>query len=176
MTDFDALLEQIRLARNDGHAAQARLAAETAVAAARASDDRSALARALCALGTCARDQRDTTVAESCYAEATALYRALGDDDRAAHALRHFADVLANAGRFAEAAPIYDEVLALYDGLQLAAPLDVANALRSCGICYERTQRNADAHAAWSRAHVLYERAGIAAGVEESARRIRTLS
>jgi tetratricopeptide (TPR) repeat protein len=175
MIDLDTSLERIRLARNDGRSEEARQEAEAAVAATRASEDRTAVARALCALGGCARDQRDTEVAKRCYAEATERYRAIGDGDRAAHALRHLADVFAGAGSFSEAEPLYREVLSLYDTLPKAAPLDVANALRSSAICYERTSRTSSARSAWLRARALYEVAGIAAGVEESARRLQAL-
>ncbi len=65
---------------------------------------------------------------------AVALWRELGDAAPLAHAVRHIADMLVEAGRAGEASEPIAEMLALYRQAGDAPPLDVANALRSAAI------------------------------------------
>lgn len=62
---------------------------------------------------------------------AIAIRRGNGDVAGLAHALRHLADILIEANQPDEAKPYLDEALSLYASLPDAAPLDIANAMRS---------------------------------------------
>ena len=62
---------------------------------------------------------------------AIALYRGAEDQERLAHALRHLADIFLDAGKVSDAEKPLSEALELYAALPDAAPLDIANAMRS---------------------------------------------
>lgn len=61
---------------------------------------------------------------------AVVLLREAGDDARLAHALRHQAEMLIEAGQPHEAKPVIDEVRTLHATRPPADPLEAANTLR----------------------------------------------
>jgi tetratricopeptide (TPR) repeat protein len=86
-----------------------------------------------------------------------------------AHALRHLADMLCEAGAHDEAAPLFEEALAYYTG---SNALDAANALRGAAVNAGRRGDVAAARAHSTRARDLYAALGIEAGVAEATRRL----
>ncbi len=100
------------------------------------------------------------------YRQAAALARHRGEPALLAHALRHVADIAAEQGAPAAALEAGREAVALYRGLP-AAPLDLANALRTEALALRGLAREADAATIWREARALYELAGVPAGVEE---------
>lgn len=88
---------------------------------------------------------------------AIALLRGTDDALALAHALRHLADMLIEAGDPAEAAPAITEMLALYGAAPDAPPLDVANALRSAALQAEAIHDSDTAWIFWIQARARYE-------------------
>jgi tetratricopeptide (TPR) repeat protein len=116
---------------------------------------------------------------------AVALLRDLGDPAALAHAVRHIADMLVEAGRAGEASEPIGEMLALYRQTRDAPPLDIANALRSAAVHAEAIGDSDSAEAFWLQARQRYSllddmfeqltgRPGNP-GVEEADRRINAL-
>ena len=105
--------------------------------------------------------------------EAVALLREDDDPARLAHAIRHVADILREAGDAAGASAPTAEMLALYRGLEDAPLLDLANAIRSAALQAEAAGQP-DA-ALWREARDHYEACGIGPGVAEAERRIAAL-
>ena len=103
------------------------------------------------------------------YRRASEAFRMAGDTAGEAHALRHAADVLSEMGSLEEADDVYRETLELYRTHD-SKPLDLANAVRAYAVLLDK--RGDDAGALWTRALELYERIGIAAGVEECRQRL----
>ncbi|MDH7975763.1 hypothetical protein QH494_26550 [Sphingomonas sp. AR_OL41] len=87
---------------------------------------------------------------------AVALWRDVGDSARLAHAVRHIADLLVEAGRAAEASEPIAEMIALYARLADAPPLDIANALRSAAVQAEAIGDSDTAEAFWLKARQRY--------------------
>ena len=116
---------------------------------------------------------------------AVALWRELGDPAPLAHAVRHIADILVEAGRADEARAPIAEMLALYRQARDAPPLDVANALRSAAVQAEVIGDGDTAEAFWLQARQRYaalddlfeQMTGQPGnpGVEEADRRINAL-
>ena len=116
---------------------------------------------------------------------AVALWRELGQPAPLAHAIRHIADILIEAGRAGEASEPIAEMLGLYRQANDAPPLDVANALRSAAVHAEAIGDGDSAEAFWLQARQRY--AALDAlfeqltgqpgnpGVEEADRRINAL-
>ncbi|MES2044771.1 MAG: hypothetical protein V4475_12935 [Pseudomonadota bacterium] len=116
---------------------------------------------------------------------AVALWRELGDAAPLAHAVRHIADMLVEAGRAGEASEPIAEMLALYRQAGDAPPLDVANALRSAAVHAEAIGDSDSAEAFWLKARQRYAALDELfekltgqpgnPGVEEADRRINAL-
>ena len=109
------------------------------------------------------------------YTEAAKEARRLGDSLVLAHRLRHIGDIFQDAGRDVEAAPYYDEALALYRSRPDAPILDLANMLRPLAMLKEKAGARGEAAALWAEAGPLYEAAGVEIGAKESARRLALL-
>jgi tetratricopeptide (TPR) repeat protein len=88
---------------------------------------------------------------------AVALLRDTEDVPALAHAVRHVADILVEAGQPDEAGPAITEMLALYRAAPDAPPLDVADALRSAALQAEAIQDSDTAWIFWIQARARYE-------------------
>ncbi|MFA5966036.1 MAG: hypothetical protein WC804_18620 [Sphingomonas sp.] len=87
---------------------------------------------------------------------AVALWREVGDTASLAHAVRHIADMLVEAGRASEASQPIAEMIALYARCRDAPPLDIANALRSAAVQAEAIGDSDTAEAFWLKARQRY--------------------
>jgi tetratricopeptide (TPR) repeat protein len=175
MTDATALLNRAHKARLDHSPEQARALLREAVEQSRAADDPHALGRALAKLGQIERDMGDTDTALDHYREAASIARAEDDALGLAHRLRHIADIHRNEDRLDLAEPSYDEALAIYRSREGAPPLDLANTVRPMAMLKEKQGWTGEAAALWAEAKALYARAGVEAGVAESAARLKAL-
>ncbi|MCY3699535.1 MAG: tetratricopeptide repeat protein [Gemmatimonadetes bacterium] len=148
---------------------------KAAVALARRGEDPLALARALHGQANVERDRGEARAAVALYLEAVPLCRQ-GDDPLVfAHTVRHLGDVLRELGDLTKAARCYAESLAVYRADPAAPPLDVANAVRSAAILCEAQDDPDQARLLWTEARDLYRRAGVEAGISESATRLERL-
>ena len=93
-----------------------------------------------------------------------------------AHTARHPGDVYRENGHSELARPCYEEALALYRAHPEAAPLDVANAIRSMAVLKHDSDERPAARALWIEARELYAAEGIDAGVAECDRRLGQLA
>ena len=109
------------------------------------------------------------------YTEAIAILRGENVPLKLAHTIRHLGDIYRHLERYDEAGECYDEALALYRGHPGSDPLDLANALRGAALLMEKKGEIERAVAMWLEAKDLYQQANVAAGVEESARRVAAL-
>jgi tetratricopeptide (TPR) repeat protein len=134
------------------------------------------LIRALGALAHVVRDAGEHDRALPLCEEAVALSREEAEPLLLAHTIRHLGDLHRSVSRLDAAARCYDEALALYRRADAPDPLDFANALRPAAILKEHQGDTVAARQLWADAHRLYGVAGIQAGVEESARRLRMLT
>jgi tetratricopeptide (TPR) repeat protein len=115
--------------------------------------------------------RRDGAMARSCYEEAVALFREVGEPLVLAHVIRHLGDVYHEQGCPELAEPCYHEALAFYRSHERGSSLDLANAIRSLAVLrWEQTR------ALWEEARGLYTTLNIEAGVKESTTRAATLS
>ena len=73
--------------------------------------------------------------------------RAHGSPSRLAHTLRHLGDVYRETRHTDRARACYDEALALYRSYPEAAPLDLANAIRSVAVLQQASGNRAAARA-----------------------------
>ena len=89
--------------------------------------------------------------------------------------MRHLGDVLRQLGDLTKAERCYAEALAAYRADPAAPPLDAANAVRSAAILSEARDEPDQARQLWREALDLYRRAGIEAGVSESASHLERL-
>lgn len=103
------------------------------------------------------RDAGDHYEALSRQRRAVALLRDTDDVPALAHAIRHVADILIEAGRGEEAGAAITEMLALYRAAPDAPPLDVANALRSAALQAEAIQDSDTAWIFWIQARARYD-------------------
>jgi tetratricopeptide (TPR) repeat protein len=132
--------------------------------------DRLARAQELRQRGESAR-RRDAATARSCYEEAVALFREVGEPLVLAHVIRHLGDVYHEQQCPELAEPCYREALGLYRSHEGGSSLDLANAIRSLAVLrWEQTK------ALWEEARDLYSTLNIEAGVKESATRVAALS
>ena len=118
--------------------------------------DKRQQAKAYAAAAQRLRDAGDFYDAQLQQRRAVALFRDAGDRAALAHAIRHLADILVADGRAGEAAESITEMLTLYRGAPDAAPLDVANALRSAAVQAEAIGDNETARAFWIQAREHY--------------------
>lgn len=102
------------------------------------------------------RDTGDLYEAMTRQRRAVALLRDLGDTAGLAHAVRHVADMLVEAGRADEAGTAITEMLGLYREIPDAAPLDIANALRSAALQAEAINDSDTAWIFWIQARARY--------------------
>jgi len=159
--------------RNRDHTAAVRFA-ELAAEVARQTQDQNGLGAALEALGRLRRDQRDLDAASKLYGEAAEIARHGDDPSALAHRLRHIGDIAVERGELARAEDCYDEAGKLFDGRE-TAQLDRANFLRSLALLKEKQGTKEAAAQLWAEARALYSATGIAAGVQESDRRLALL-
>ena len=122
------------------------------------------------------RNLRDLDTSLKLYRQASRVYRDLGNPLKAAHTMRHAADILLEQKRQDEAAPLYAEALEIYRGQEDTPPLDLANAIRGFALLKEGVGDRTQALSLWREARDLYELNGIQAGVSESNRRMGLLS
>ena len=132
--------------------------------------------KALAIQGSAARGEGRIDVAIELYSRAADHARQAGDMLAVAHRLRHIGDMHQDAGRNAEAAPYYDEALAIYRGRPDRRGLDLANLLRPLAMLKEKAGDTSEAAALWAEAGALYAEAGVEVGAKESARRLALLA
>ena len=94
---------------------------------------------------------------------------------RLAHAIRHVADIERGLGNVAKAGPCYEEALAIYRADEETPALELANAIRGYALLTGESGDTEKAKYLWYEAQALYEKAGVAAGVEGSQRQIAYL-
>lgn len=133
-------------------------------------------ARALAALGQIERDLGDSANALRLYEEVAAIHRAEGNALRLAHTVRHVADIHRHEHRFDLAEPCYHQALDIYRGNAETPPLDLANAIRGLALLKTETGAIEEAQRLWMEARDLYKAVNVAAGVEESTRRLADLA
>jgi tetratricopeptide (TPR) repeat protein len=170
------LIDRATAAQHDRRLADAKSAWTAAIDLLRNGDDQLTLGRALRSLAEVDRKLHDDEAARAHYEEAVALYRQLDDPLALAHSVRHLGDVYRHAHELALAEPCYREALALYRAHPEAAPLDVANAIRSMAVLKSETGAVQAARELWEEAKQLYTATGIEAGVAESSRRLTQLT
>jgi hypothetical protein len=125
-SDFNALIARAKLAHDQGDLPRARAAAEQALAAAGADDER---ARALKLIGEQAAGQRDTQVAQVDYGQALAILERLASADPSqrnqadlAGVLKDKGDLQVALGDLAGAEAAYERSLAIHQRLADANP------------------------------------------------------
>ncbi len=121
-----------------------------------------------------ARRAGDRESALDGYTQAVKAWEDAGEALKAAHALRHAAELLVELGRAAEAEQSIGVVLAVYRERGVGG-LELANALRVAGLAHEAAGDFAGARESWMAARGLYEGAGVTAGVVEADRRVAGL-
>jgi tetratricopeptide (TPR) repeat protein len=132
--------------------------------------------KALAIQGSAARNEGRIDVAIALYGLAADHARQQGDMLAVAHRLRHIGDICQDAGRDAEAAPYYEEALALYRGRPDTPVLQLANLLRPLAMLKEKAGDTAEAAALWAEAGSHSGPAGVEVGARESARRLALLT
>ena len=132
-------------------------------------------ARALTAAAKAARDAGRLEEAIALQRRALGLLGE-GDPGAHAHALRHLADMLSDAGDAAGAAPLYAEVLAHHGTADRS--LDAANAVRGAALNAGRLGDMAEARRLWCEARDRYAQLGdaLAPGVAEAEARLAAIS
>ena len=143
------------------------------ISALRQSGDRLRLANALRKLGEMERSLPETDGGVAAYREAVEILRQDERGLRLAHTVRHLGDVYRHAGRLDDAEECYAEALRIYRAHPEVSDLELANALRSAAILKEKTGGRDAAAAFWQEAKSRYQSEGVAAGVEESSRRLK---
>lgn len=171
----ESLIRRGMAARRDDRPDDAMRHMKAAVALARFGNDPLALARALHGQANVERDRGEVRAALDLYLEAVPLCRQGDDPLVLAHTARHLGDVLREMGDLEAAGRCYGEALALYRADPDAPPLDVANAVRPAAILCEALGEDDQARALWREAGGLYRRAGVEAGVSESAAHLEQL-
>ena len=174
--DARRLIQQAFQARRENRPEDAKRDLMEAVELCRQAGPRQELATALVALGQIERDMHSNDAALLFYQEAIAIYRAEGQALKLAHAIRHVGDIQRHETRYEFADAAYAEALTLYRKHPEASRLDLANALRGMAILKQQTGRTQEARALWQEAGDLYAAVDVAAGVAESARRLKELA
>jgi tetratricopeptide (TPR) repeat protein len=121
------------------------------------------------------RNLQDLNTSLKLYRQASRVYRDLDSPLKAAHTMRHAADILREQKKLDEAGPLYAEALEIYRRHK-DTPLDLANAIRGFALLKEDVGDRTEALRLWREARDLYELSGIEAGVLESSRRIGLLA
>lgn len=172
---IDQLVRQATEAQQQRRFHDAKSCWSNAVELMRGEADELALARALRALGETERKLRDPAARQH-YEEAVARYRLTPDSLGFAHTLRHLGDLYHESGEPALAEPCYREALAVYEKHPTAAPLDMANALRSTAVLQTGLGNCDRARQLWEDARQLYASSGVQAGVAESSTQLARLA
>jgi tetratricopeptide (TPR) repeat protein len=167
MFDPEPLLALGHEARREMRLEDARDLFAQAVAECRWGADPKLLARALKAQGQTERDLKRTMTALECYRHAASIEKGLGDELAWAHTMRHIADMLRERKEYAQAEPIYTDVLEICRGHSAARVLDHANALRGMALLKDAAGTPEEALLMWRAARCLYEQAGVEAGIDE---------
>lgn len=144
-------------ARRERRLADAAAAFSEAVEAFRSSGDRERLAHAISRQAQIARDAQDMVLALRFQQEALTLARDFAGQAVLAHYLRHLADILQQMGQPAAAAPLYREMMELYDGAPDSPSLEIANAARSIASNTEALGDRAAALTLWREVKSRYE-------------------
>ncbi|TFW16161.1 hypothetical protein E4L96_16690 [Massilia arenosa] len=129
----------------------------------------------LIAQAKAARAARDLARAAVLYGAAVQCLRHAGEADQLAHTLRHFGDVLLDAGDAAAALAPLEEALHLRRADDAVDPLELANTLRPLALAYGALHRDADCIATWREARDLYAVRGIRPGIDEANRALSRL-
>jgi tetratricopeptide (TPR) repeat protein len=172
---FNELITQGYEARRAHRLTDAQKAFADAVTLAGQSGEHAELAQALTGLGQIKRDLKENDAALAHYEKAVEIYRQQDNPLRLAHTIRHVADILRVEARLQEAQPLYEEALKVYRGQDGTPPLDLANALRGFALLKEQVGARQESQRLWREARSLYAAVEVAAGVEESDRRIALL-
>jgi tetratricopeptide (TPR) repeat protein len=122
-----------------------------------------------------AHKQRLTGEALVLYAQAAEASRREGELMRWAHSLRHAAELALQMGEVDDARRDIGAVVSFYK-VRDVADLEMANALRVAGLAGQAAGDFEGATASWKQALGLYERVGVAEGVAEAYRRIRSMA
>ncbi len=133
------------------------------------------LARALRGLGEIERKLHALEAARQHYEEAVGLSRGLSDPLVFAHTIRHLGDVYYESHLPERAEPCYREALQVYRAQPEAAPLDLANAIRSLAVLKSELAERHEARKLWEEARELYASVGVEAGIAESSARLARL-
>jgi tetratricopeptide (TPR) repeat protein len=164
------------VAQQESRLADARSEWRLAVELSREQDDRPQLARALRSLGEVERKLHDRSAARLHYEEAVALYRGLSEPLALAHTVRHLGDLYCESSLPELAQSCYHEAIEVYRAHPEAAPLDVANAIRSTAVLASERGETVRARKLWQEARELYRVAGIQEGIAESSARLAGLA
>jgi hypothetical protein len=157
IAEAEDALRRGETARRDKRLADADDAFAHAVALLREADDPARLANALSRQAQVAMDLHDYRNARTSQDEAVALTRRAGGSSSLPHSIRHLADILRAGGEPAAAAPLYAEMMALYEGAPNTPPLEMANAVRSCACNAQALGDRVAALALWRDARARYE-------------------
>ncbi|MGA8742357.1 MAG: tetratricopeptide repeat protein [Terracidiphilus sp.] len=171
----ELLLERGRIAKRERRLEDAMDLFRRALTESSAGDNRALCATLLEELAYVERNLRELEAAEAHYRASAEIYRSLGNPLKAAHTVRHAADILREQNKPEQAASLYAESLAIYRTHKETSPLDLANAIRGFALLKEKTGDLEQAFRLWSEASELYGLTGIDAGVSECRARIESL-
>lgn len=172
----ESLLEQGCNAKSERRPEDARNAFREALAECHGDEDGPLVATLYEELAYVERNLRDLESAERNYRKASELYRGLDNLLKAAHTMRHAADILREQNMRDESALLYAEALETYRKHRETLPLDLANAIRGFALLKEDQKDREQALCLWQEAGKLYELTRIEAGVAETRRRIGLLT
>lgn len=119
-------------------------------------------------------ERRDGNLSQAADLYRRAAQQLRDDSLRYAHAIRHAADILREAGHSESAESDYIEAIGIYRRSE-CSPLDMANALRGYALLAEMRLQNRHAAQLWQEARSLYLQAGVDAGVQEADQRLAGL-
>jgi tetratricopeptide (TPR) repeat protein len=171
----ESLLELARIAKKERRLEEAAELFRKALTECVPSDSPAMCATLYEELAYVERNLQDLNTSLKLYRQASRVYRDLGNTLKAAHTMRHAADILREQKRVDEAAPLYTEALEIYRKHNDTPPLDLANAIRGFALLKEGVGDRTEALRLWREARDLYELTGVEAGVLESDRRIGLL-
>ena len=138
-------------------------------------DDRESLGRVAHVYGQFERDQGNRERALHFYQEGHNHYVAGNHVEKAAHSLRHVADVRRDLADWEGAERDYRSAIRTYRNLEAMPTHSLANALRGFAILLERVGKNEEALRIFEEAHRFYLQVGNAPGIEEMARKVKDL-
>ncbi len=173
--EIDLAIGRAMKAQQERRLADARSAWSDAVELSRQQDNQPELARALRSLGEVERKLHDGPGARLHYEEAVTVCRRVSDPLAFAHTIRHLGDVYHDSDISEMALRCYREALEVYRAHPGAAPLDLANAIRSMAVLTAELNELHLARALWEEAQELYSSVGVQAGIDESNRRLAAL-